>query len=121
MIDHNITNVFLVPAHNYTNKINILAKYSSLLFHSGSVANILWSDDSQNWKIRVRTIDIVMEFNSFTQKDCELDCVIPNNSCTNEAIIHGIFHCNRSLLWSSIRQIWIRMAIILLFKLHYQI
>ena len=71
MIDNNITNIFFMPAHNYTNKSNLLGKSSSLIFHGGSVATIIWSDDLQNLKIQVRKIDIVMKFNSFTQKDFE--------------------------------------------------
>ena len=70
MIDNNTTNILLTPAHNYTNKINLLVKSSLLIFHSGSVSNILWSDDSQNLKIHMRTIDIVMKLNSLTLKAC---------------------------------------------------
>ena len=71
MIDHNMTNIFLMPAHNYTNKSNIMEKPSLLTFHSGSVATIIWSDDSKNLKIQVRTIGIVMNFNSLIKKACE--------------------------------------------------
>ena len=78
MIDHSITNIFLVPAHNYTNKSDILGKSSSLIFYSRIVATIIWSDDSQNLKIRVRTIDIVMKFNTFIQKAFERGCVHPH-------------------------------------------
>ena len=70
MIDNNITNILLMPAHNYTNKSNILGESSLLIFHSGSVATIIWSDDSQNLNIQVRTIHIVIKFNIFIQKAC---------------------------------------------------
>ena len=71
VIDHNIRNIFPMPAHNYMDKSNILGKSSSLIFHSGGVATILWSDDSKKLKTQVIRIDIVMKFNSFIQKDCE--------------------------------------------------
>ena len=71
IIDNNITNIFLVPPHNYTNKINILGVSPSLIFNIGSVATIIWSDDSKNFKIQEGTIIIVMRFNSFIQKACE--------------------------------------------------
>ena len=71
MIDNNTKKIFLMPAHNYRNNINLLEGYSSLIFHSGGVATILWSDDSQHLKIKVRTIDIVMKLNTFIQKACE--------------------------------------------------
>ena len=71
MINHNTTNILLIPVHNYTDKINILVKFSSLIFHSGSVATIIWGDDSQNLKIQVRTIDIVMKFKTFILKACD--------------------------------------------------
>ena len=70
MIDHNITKTFLMLAHNYTNKSNLLGKPSSLIFHSGSVATIIWRDYSQNLKIQAKTIDIVMKFNTSIQKAC---------------------------------------------------
>ena len=70
MVDHNIINIILMPAHNYTNKSNILGESSLLIFHSGSVATIIWSDDSQNLNIQVRTIHIVIKFNIFIQKAC---------------------------------------------------
>ena len=69
-IDHNIKNIFRLPEPNYTNKSNLLGKSSSLILHGGSVSTIIWSDDSQNLKIRVRTIDTVMKFNTFIQKAC---------------------------------------------------
>ena len=49
------------------NKINLLGKYSLLIFYIESVATIIWSDDSKKLKIKVRTIDIVMKSNSFIQ------------------------------------------------------
>ena len=60
-----------MPAHNYTNKINILEKPSSMIFNSDSVVTILWSDDLQNLKIQMRMIIIVKKFNSFIQKACD--------------------------------------------------
>ena len=51
---HNIKNIFLVPAHNYTNKSNFGGESSLLIFHSGSVGTILLSDDSQILKIQVK-------------------------------------------------------------------
>ena len=65
MIYHDITNIFLMPAHNYMDKINLLVRSSSLIFHSGDVAAILWSDNFQNLKIQVKMINIVMKFNTF--------------------------------------------------------
>ena len=121
MVDHNIINIILMPAHNYTNKSNILGESSLLIFHSGSVATIIWSDDSQNLNIQVRTIHIVIKFNIFIQKACGWDFVCPHNSCTNEGGIHRICHCCMSLLWSSIVQLWSSMEIILLFNFPDQI
>ena len=71
MIDRNIKNIFLVSAQNYSNKSNLLGKFSSLIFHSGGVATIPWIDDSQILKIQARIIDIVIKFNTFLQNSCE--------------------------------------------------
>ena len=71
MVEHNIKNILLMSEHNYTDKSNLLGKQSLLIYHSGSIATILWSDDWKKLKIKVRTIDIVMKFNSFTRKDYE--------------------------------------------------
>ena len=45
MIDHNITNILPIPAHNYKNKSNPFVRSSYMIFHSTSVANIIWSDE----------------------------------------------------------------------------
>ena len=52
MIDNNKTNNLLKPAHNYANKSNLLGKYLSLIFHSGSVATIICSNDLKNRRFR---------------------------------------------------------------------
>ena len=71
MIDHNIAKTSLMPAHSHKNETNPVGKYFSLIFHNGSVATILWSDDKKKLNIQVRKIDIVTKFNSFIQRSCE--------------------------------------------------
>ena len=68
MIEHSIK-IFSSCLHIIIQiKVYILVKPSLLIFHSGSVATIIWSDDLQNLKIQVRMIDIVMKFKIFIQR-----------------------------------------------------
>ena len=46
MVDHNITKIPFVNAHDHTNKIIIFGKSSTLIFLIGSVATIIRCDDS---------------------------------------------------------------------------
>ena len=71
MIDHNITDNFLMPTHNYKKRGNPLGEPSFLIFHSGTAATFLSSDLKKKSNIHVRTIDIVMKFNRFIQKSCD--------------------------------------------------